>query len=194
MQTMEAGMMPSFEIVPMFKFNPRLVYRVYMIPATMIMILALVCGFLPVLNIVGEKESGTMEQMNLTPVTKIHFILAKLIPYWVVSIVVLTISFFVAWLFYGLLPVGHFLTLYLFTLVFVFAISGFGLVISNYAKSIQQAIFTIFFFCGALYLHERPVHTGGRHARLGAGSERDQSPEVYNNGFRAGLSQGEQSL
>jgi ABC-2 type transport system permease protein len=112
----------------------------------MIMILALVCGFLPAINIVGEKESGTFEQMNVTPVSKIHFILAKLIPYWVVGFVVLTISFLAAWAFYGFLPVGSFVTLYIFTTLFVLAISGFGLVISNYANTIQQAIFMIFFF------------------------------------------------
>jgi ABC-2 type transport system permease protein len=112
----------------------------------MIMILALVCGYLPALNIVGEKESGTFEQMNVTPVSKIHFILAKLIPYWVVGFVVLTISFFAAWLFYGFLPVGSFVTLYVFSSLFVLAISGFGLVVSNYASTIQQAIFMIFFF------------------------------------------------
>ena len=146
MQVTKGKVVPSFEIVPMYKFNPRLIYKVFMIPAIMIMILALVCGFLPALNIVGEKESGTIEQMNVTPVRKIHLILSKLIPYWVVGFVVLTIAFLAAWVFYGFLPVGSFLTLYLFTTLFVLAISGFGLVISNYANTIQQAIFMIFFF------------------------------------------------
>jgi ABC-2 type transport system permease protein len=136
----------SFEIIPQYRFNPRLVYRIYMIPALMVMMLAVVCGFLPALNIVSEKESGTIEQMNVTPVRKIDFILAKLIPYWAVGFVVLTICFLVAWLFYGLVPVGSFITIYLFSSLFVLAISGFGLVVSNYAKTIQQGIFMIFFF------------------------------------------------
>ncbi|WP_346862563.1 ABC transporter permease [uncultured Draconibacterium sp.] len=146
MQVTNGTLVPSFEIVPLYKFNPRLIYKLFMIPAIMIMILALVGGFLPALNIVGEKESGTIEQMNVTPVRKIHFILAKLIPYWVAGFVVLTIAFLAAWAFYGFLPVGSFLTLYLFTSLFILAISGFGLVISNYANTIQQAIFMIFFF------------------------------------------------
>ena len=137
---------PAFEIIPLYKFNPRLIYKIFMIPAIMIMILALIGGFLPALNIVSEKEAGTIEQMNVTPVSKIYFILAKLIPYWVVGFVVLSIAFLAAWVFYGFLPVGSFLTLYLFTALFVLAISGFGLVISNYASTIQQAIFMIFFF------------------------------------------------
>lgn len=136
----------SFEIVPLFKFNPGLIYQVYMIPAIMIMILGLVCGFLPALNIVSEKESGTIEQINVTPVSKLMFILAKLIPYWIVGFVVLTIGFLSAWIFYGFLPAGSFVTLYLFASIFVLAISGFGLVVSNYAATIQQSIFMIFFF------------------------------------------------
>lgn len=146
MRITKGKQVPAIEIVPMYKFNPRLIYKVFMIPAIMIMILALVCGFLPAINIVGEKESGTFEQMNVTPVSKIHFILAKLIPYWVVGFVVLTICFLAAWAFYGFLPVGSFVSLYIFTTLFVLAISGFGLVISNYANTIQQAIFMIFFF------------------------------------------------
>jgi len=146
MQVKSGRAVPALNIVPMYKFNPRLVYKVYMIPAIMIMILAVVGGFLPALNIVSEKESGTIEQMNVTPVSKLQFIVAKLIPYWVAGFVVLTISFLAAWVFYGLLPVGSFVTLYFFTSLFILAISGFGLVISNYAATIQQAIFMIFFF------------------------------------------------
>lgn len=134
------------KIIPHYRFNPGLIYRVYMIPAIIIMMLAIICGFLPALNIVSEKESGTIEQMNVTPVSKFYFILAKLIPYWVVGYVVITVCFIAAWLFYGFLPTGSFITLYLFATIFIFAISGFGLVISNYAKTIQQGIFMIFFF------------------------------------------------
>lgn len=138
--------LPSFEIVPQYRFNPHLQYRVFMIPALMVMMLSMLCGFLPALNIVGEKEKGTIEQINVTPVSKLSFILSKLIPYWLTGYVVLTVCFGVAWLFYRLVPVGSLGTIYLFASVFVLAISGFGLVISNYAKTIQQAMFMIFFF------------------------------------------------
>lgn len=133
------------EIIPMFRYNPHMGYTIYMIPALMVMMLAMVCGFLPALNIVGEKEKGTMEQMNVTPVSKFQFILSKLIPFWIIGFVVLSVCFFVAWLFYGLVPAGHFSTIYLFASVFVLAFSGFGLVISNYANTIQQAMFMMFF-------------------------------------------------
>jgi ABC-2 type transport system permease protein len=137
---------PGFEIRALYRYNPRLEYPVFMVPALMVMVMAILCGFLPALNIVGEKESGTIEQMNVTPVRKLSFILSKLIPYWVVGFVVLTICFGVAYLVYGLVPKGSVLTIYLFASAFALAFSGFGLVISNYARSIQQAMFMMFFF------------------------------------------------
>jgi len=136
----------SLTITPLFLFNPQLKYSIFMIPALLVMMLTMVCGFLPALNIVLEKEKGTIEQLNVTPVNKFIFILSKLIPYWIIGFVVLTICFGVAWLFYGLLPAGSILTIYLFVSVFVLAFSGFGLVISNYATSLQQAMFMMFFF------------------------------------------------
>lgn len=136
----------NFEIVPQYRFNPHLTYPVFMVPALMVMMLGIICGFLPALNIVSEKENGTIEQMNVTPVKKFDFILSKLIPYWVIGFVVLNNCFLIAWLVYGLTPAGNILTIYVIASAFVLAYSGFGLVLSNYAKTIQQAMFMMFFF------------------------------------------------
>ena len=127
-------------------YNPTLNYKLFMIPALMVMLLTLICGFLPALNVVGEKEAGTIEQINVTPVGKFTFIAAKLIPYWLIGLVVLTICFVLAWLLYGILPAGHFLTIYGMALVFLPVVSGFGLVISNHSTTLQQAMFVMFFF------------------------------------------------
>ena len=137
---------PGFDIRSIYRYNPRLEYPIFMVPALMVMVMAMLCGFLPALNIVGEKESGTLEQMNVTPVRRLPFILSKLIPYWVIGFLALTICFGVAYAFYGLAPRGSILTIYLFASVFALAFSGFGLVISNYARSVQQAMLMIFFF------------------------------------------------
>jgi ABC-2 type transport system permease protein len=117
-----------------------------MVPALMSMMLAIICGFLPALNIVSEKENGTIEQMNVTPVGKFTFILSKLIPYWVAGFLVAALCMLTAFAFYGMAPKGSIPLLYLFAAVFILSFSGFGLIVSNYAKSIQQAIFIIFFF------------------------------------------------
>jgi ABC-2 type transport system permease protein len=146
LQQPESAHTPSFSIHPLFRYNPLLRYPVFMVPAIMVMMMALICGFLPALNIVNEKESGTIEQINVTPVKRITFILSKLIPYWVIGFVVLTICFGVALLVYGLVPSGNILTIYLFASVFVLAFSGLGLTISNFATTVQQAMFLMFFF------------------------------------------------
>ena len=136
---------PSTNYTTLNLFNPNLNYKLFMVPALMVMLLTLICGFLPALNIVSEKEVGTIEQINVTPVGKFTFILAKLFPYWLIGFVVLTICFILAWLLYDILPVGHFLVIYFFAILFVLSMSGLGLVISNHSATMQQAMFVMWF-------------------------------------------------
>lgn len=86
-----------------------------------------------------------MEQINVTPITKTMFIISKLMPYWIIGFIILTITFGVAYLSYGLIPVGSLMTIYFFAAIFIFGISGFGLVISNYSNTMQQAMIVFFF-------------------------------------------------
>lgn len=136
---------PTINISQQMLFNPNLNYKLFIVPALMVMLLTLLCGFLPALNVVSEKEKGTIEQINVTPVGKFTFIIAKLLPYWAVGFVVLTICFGLAWLFYGIFPVGHFLVIYGCAAIFILSVSGLGLVISNSSSTMQQAMFVMFF-------------------------------------------------
>ena len=129
-----------------FRFNPTLDYKVFMIPALFVMLLTLLTGFLPALNIVGEKELGTTEQLNVTPMNKGIFILAKLIPYWIIGFVILSICMGLAALIYGLFPAGSMATIYLYAVIYILVVSGLGIVISNYSDTMQQAMFVMFFF------------------------------------------------
>ena len=140
------GAIPVFDVEPRYRFNPHLDYKVFMVPALMVMLLTMLAGFLPSLNIVGEKEAGTIEQINVTPVKKSYFVLAKLIPYWVIGFLVLAICMILAALVYGIYPEGSLFTIFLFASVYVLVVSGFGLVISNYSDTIQQSMFVMFFF------------------------------------------------
>lgn len=137
---------PIIQIDSHFRFNKNLNYQVFMVPALMVMILTLISGFLPAVSIVMEKEKGTMEQINVTPVPKLTFIVAKLIPFWIIGFIVITIGLGVAWADYGLIPVGKLSTIYTFVAIYILGISGMGLVISNYAQTMQQAMFIVFFF------------------------------------------------
>lgn len=151
-QEAASSVQPSVSVSEKNLYNPHLNYKLFMVPALMVMLVTVICGFLPALNIVSEKEVGTIEQMNVTPVGKFKFILAKLIPFWVVGFVVLTLSFGLAWLIYGILPVGSLGIIYLLSALFVLVMSGFGLVISNHSATMQQAMFVMFFFMIILLL------------------------------------------
>lgn len=144
--------MARIDIVPQYKFNPTLDYKNFMIPGFMVLLLTIICGILPALNIVMEKENGTINQINVTPVNRIVFILAKLIPFWVVGLVVMVISISVAYLMYGLWPAGSAIAVLFSAIVFIISVSGMGIIISNYSESMQQASFLVMFFILILVL------------------------------------------
>ena len=128
------------------RYNPTLNYRHYMIPALMIILFILICGFLPALSIVDEKESGTIEQINVTPISRFMFILSKLVAYWIIGLFVVTVAMLVARLVYGLAPVGSIVAIYFGALLFILTISGFSLTIANFSETMQQTMFVMFFF------------------------------------------------
>lgn len=127
-------------------FNPEMNYRNFMVPGILAILVTMVGGFMTALNIVKEKEAGTIEQINVTPIRKQIFILGKLIPFWILGNVVFTLGLAVAWLVYGIEPVGSLLTLYVFIWVYLLAVLGFGLLISTYSETQQQAMLIMFFF------------------------------------------------
>ncbi|MBR5169200.1 MAG: ABC transporter permease [Muribaculaceae bacterium] len=130
----------------LFLYNKHLNFKLFMIPALFAIVMMLMTGFLPALNIVGEKEAGTIEQINVTPVSKWSFILAKLIPYWIIAMFVITVCLLLAWAVYGITSAGPLLLVYLLTLMVALFWSSFGLMISNYSDTMQQAIFVMWFF------------------------------------------------
>ncbi len=144
--------MPRIEIVTQNKFNEKLDYKVFMLPGFMVIMITLICGILPALNIVSEKEVGTINQINVTPVSKLNFILAKLIPYWIIGVVIMTISIFVAYIIYGFWPSSNFFLVLFASVVFIFSISGMGIIISNYSNTMQQASFLVIFFILIIFL------------------------------------------
>ncbi|WP_317897584.1 ABC transporter permease [Aurantibacillus circumpalustris] len=137
---------PSIEIASSNWYNGTLNYKVYMVPGILAILVTMIGGFLSALNIVKEKEVGTIEQINVTPIKKHHFILGKLIPFWVLGNVVFTVGMIVSWLVYGIVPLGNIALLYGFIGVFLLAILGFGLLLSTFCDTQQQAMFIMFFF------------------------------------------------
>lgn len=135
----------NIEITSSNWFNPLMNYKVFMVPGMLVLLLTMVGANLTAINIVREKEIGTIEQINVTPVKKVHFILGKLIPFWVLGLLVFTIGFLIARVFYGIVPLGSMLTIYVFAAIYLLAVLGLGLLISTYAESQQQAMLISFF-------------------------------------------------
>lgn len=141
-----ATVAPLPSITASYLFNPHLSYKNFMVPGIIAFLISIIGGALSALNIVREKEKGTIEQINVTPVPKVVFILSKLTPFWIIGFILLTSGTLIAWLVYGLVPAGSLAVIYLFTAVYMIAFTGFGLAISNISTTQSQAMFTAFFF------------------------------------------------
>lgn len=125
-------------------YNPTLDFRNFMIPALIVMLIIIICGFLPALSLVSEKQTGTIEAMNVTPVGRMTFVLSKLIPYWVAGLIVVTVGMIVGRLVYGLAPLGNIGAIYLASILFSLVMSGLGLIISNKSNTVLQSILVMF--------------------------------------------------
>ena len=143
---------PSTFLSSLVLYNKGQNYKLFMIPALFAIVMMLMTGFLPTLNIVGEKEAGTIEQINVTPVSKWSFILAKLIPYWLIALFVITVCLLLAWLVYGITPAGPVWLIYVLAMLLALFFSSFGLIVSNYSDTMQQAMFVMWFFVVSLLL------------------------------------------
>lgn len=136
----------QLEIIHNTWFNPQAEYTHYMVPGILVLLLTMIAGFITALNIVKEKEIGTIEQINVTPIRKWQFILGKLIPFWIVGMLVFTLGLMVMYLVYRISPAGSIPTLYLFAGVYLIALLGFGLLVSTVSSTQLQAMFVAFFF------------------------------------------------
>jgi len=143
--------LPQIEITSANWYNPHFDYHLFMVPGILAILVTMVGAFLTALNIVAEKEVGTIEQINVTPIKKHEFILGKLIPFWVLGMVSITLGMIVTFVIFRFLPVGSFFTIYAFSAVYLFGVLGIGLLISTFADTQQQA--TLFaFFCMMVFI------------------------------------------
>jgi ABC-2 type transport system permease protein len=144
--------LPRFSPVPMldistrFWYNPDFNYRHYMAPGILALLLIMVGAMMCSLNIVREREIGTMEQMNVTPVKSYQFLLAKLIPFWVIGLVSLTLGLLVCYVAFGIWSVGSYFTIYAFAMVYLVAALGIGQLLALVSDTQQQATLLSFFF------------------------------------------------
>ncbi|MCL2596592.1 MAG: ABC transporter permease [Paludibacter sp.] len=137
--------MPQIILQPQYRYNSSMEYFPFMVPGIFAILLTAITAMLSALNIVHEKELGTIEQINVTPISKVSFVVAKVMPIWVIGFIIFTIGIIIARLIYNITPVGNLLYVYLGAIIYIIALSGFGIIISNIASTEQQAMLMIFF-------------------------------------------------
>jgi len=132
--------------IPSFWYNKTLNYKTFMVPGILVLLVTMITLFLSGMNIVREKEIGTLEQMNVTPIKKHQFIIGKLFPFWVLGMLLLTVGLIIARVLFNVPMVGSPVLMYAYTSIYILVILGIGLFISNFTDTQQQAMFIAWFF------------------------------------------------
>lgn len=141
-----SGRTTSLDIIPSYWYNPLLDFKIYMFSGILVIIVTLIGMLLTALNLVREKEMGTTEQINVTPIRKYQFIMAKLIPFMIIALFELAFGLVIGRLLFGLPIEGSLGLLFLFTCVYLLAILGIGLFLSTISSTQQQLMYMAFFF------------------------------------------------
>jgi len=136
----------QISILPRYWYNPELNYKHYMLPGILVILVTIMGMFLSAISLVREKEVGNIEQINVTPIKRIHFIPGKLIPFWLIALGELAFGLTVGWILFGVPVRGSLLVLFLFTSVYLLAVMGIGLFLAAISRTQQQLLFMYFFF------------------------------------------------
>ncbi|NOQ26161.1 MAG: ABC transporter permease [Bacteroidales bacterium] len=127
-------------------YNPELNYKIYMLPGILVILVTVISMFLAAMNIVREKEIGTIEQLNVTPIKKFEFIIGKLVPFLIIALFEMAFGLLIGKLLFDVPMVGSLGLLFGFTVVYLLVVLGIGLFISTISSTQQQVMFISFFF------------------------------------------------
>jgi ABC-2 type transport system permease protein len=141
-----SGGMTALEIIPHLWYNPLLDYKIYMFSGILVLIVTIIGMLLTALNLVREKEMGTTEQINVTPIRKYQFIIAKLLPFWIIALFELAFGLVIGRILYDLPIVGSLDLLFLVASVYLLVVLGIGMFLSTISNTQQQLMFVAFFF------------------------------------------------
>jgi ABC-2 type transport system permease protein len=129
------------QIVYAHWYNPRMNYKTYIVPGILVVLVTMTGMFLTAMNIVREKEVGTIEQVNVTPVRKYEFIIGKLLPFWLIALFELAPGLIVARLVFHIPMVGSVGLIFSFAGLYLLVVLGLGLLISTFTETMQQSMF-----------------------------------------------------
>lgn len=146
----ESSVMP--EPAPMINidysnwYNSELDYITYMVPGILVVLVTMIGTFLSGMNVVKEKEIGTIEQLNVSPIKKYQFITGKLMPFWFIGIGELAFGLLIGIIVFKIPMLGSPLIIFMLASVYMFVVLGMGLLISTLTNTQQQAMFIAWFF------------------------------------------------
>lgn len=141
LQTM-ANMMPAqnIEIRMQRLFNPELKSSFFFVPGLIALILIMISALLTSLSITREKENGTLEQLLVSPLQSIEFIIGKLCPYIIIAMIIGLSILGLGVLLFKVVFIGSFISFFLLSLVYVSTALSLGLMISTISKTQMQAM------------------------------------------------------
>lgn len=134
------------EMTPSYWYNPSLDYKIFMVPGIIVLLVTMITFFLSGMNIVREKEIGTLEQMNVTPIKKYQFIIGKLLPFWILGMFILFFGMNIGRFMFNVPLLGNPAIILLFASIYILVFLGMGFLISNFTDTQQQAMFIAWFF------------------------------------------------
>ena len=133
-------------------YNQSQDYRIYMVPGILVALVTIIGTLLTAQNIAREKELGTLEQLNVTPITRAQFIAAKMLPFWALALVDLTIGLTIGRFVFGVPMLGSLPLLFGVAAIYLVTALGIGLLISTVVETQQQAMFVTFFIISGYLL------------------------------------------
>lgn len=133
------------ETKPLFWYNPELDYITYMVPGILVLLVTIIGMFLSAMNLVKEKEIGTIEQINVTPIQKYQFIAGKLIPFWIIALIDLSIGLLLAYFVFGIPIQGSVPLLFFVASIYLIVVQSLGLFVSTLTNTMQQSMFISWF-------------------------------------------------
>jgi ABC-2 type transport system permease protein len=129
-----------------FWYNPELNYKTFMVPGILVLLVTMISLFLSGMNLVREKEIGTIDQINVTPIKKYQFIIGKLVPFWIIALFELAFGLSLGKLLFDIPIVGSVMLVFGFAAIYLLAVLGIGLFISTITNNQLQSMFLSFFF------------------------------------------------
>ncbi len=142
---------PQILITNRYWYNETLNYKYYMLPGILVILVTAIGFLLSGLNMVREKEIGTIEQINVTPVRKHQFIIAKMVPFLIIGLIDLALGLAIGKLAFNIPFEGNILLMFLGATIFLIAVLGLALFISTFSGTQQQYMF-IAFFCMIIFI------------------------------------------